>query len=519
MSKLSEYIKEQPVIKKFGISGIVIALIVSAFTAIFQDRVVKLNDWFVAFITEHDNDNDDDTEAGNLGTGNQDIDTDTVETDVPATEAPATDAPETDEPPTDPPETDEPDALGSDEPQTDAPDNDNKNPSDLTSLKGRLNGEDSRVEPYRPLRTGKYRFDFNIDDVNKSYYFHILDSTKEQVAGGYSSYPGVTVYLEKDMDYTLFVEHNDEDEYVDYDISINVPNKVTDIESQSIDDKIIYTDQENEYKYTAPKSGIYRFDFDINDVNNDYIFYIYDAKNEELIRKHFSDKGGTLELSAGEVYKIKIVQNKGMPKYSIKINEPNEPKPVQDNLISGSIYYTDQNDIYYYVPPQTGRYRFDFDIDDVNKSYKFLMFDSKRTEIARKYSSNEGQTIELQEGENYEIQIIQCTDFADYTVNINTPTKAKTIYNGTAKGSINFTDQQNIYYFTADISAEYNFNFISSNVDNRFRVSMYDSKNRSIIDTYCSNHERTIELKKNQKYKLYITYSQGFGKYKINISR
>ena len=147
------------------------------------------------------------------------------------------------------------------------------------------------------------------------------------------------------------------------------------------------------------------------------------------------------------------------------------------------------------------------------------MFDSKRTEIARKYSSDEGQTIELQEGKNYEIQIIQCTDFADYTVNIHTPTKAKTIYNGTSKGSINFTDQQNIYYFTADKSTEYKFNFMSNNVDNSFRISMYDSQNREIINTYGSNEERTIELKKNKKYKLYITYSQGFGKYKINISR
>lgn len=516
MSKLSEYIKEQPVIKKFGISGIVIALIVSAFTAIFQDEMVKLKDWFVAFITEQFNDNKsdssdaslvsapapaDDTEYGNMESENPESETDTAETDVPETEAPQTDEPVTDAPETDEPETD------------------SQTPSAFTELNGRLDGEDSREESYRPLRTGKYRFDFDIDDVNKSYYFCILDSTQEEVARGHSSDQGVTVNLDKDMDYKLLVEHDTEDEYVDYDISINVPNEVTDIESQSIDDKITYTDQENEYKYTAPKSGIYRFDFDINDVNNDYLFLISNEKNEELIRTYYSEDGGTLELSAGKAYKIKVVQTEGMPEYSIKINEPNEPKPVQDNLISGSIHYTDQNDIYNYVPPRTGRYRFDFDIDDVNKSYKFLMFDSKRTEIARKYSSDEGQTIELQEGKNYEIQIIQCTDFADYTVNIHTPTKAKTIYNGTSKGSINFTDQQNIYYFTADKSTEYKFNFISNNVDNSFRISMYDSQNREIINTYGSNEERTIELKKNKKYKLYITYSQGFGKYKINISR
>ncbi len=172
-----------------------------------------------------------------------------------------------------------------------------------------------------------------------------------------------------------------------------------------------------------------------------------------------------------------------------------------------------------YRPLISGKYRFDFDIDDVNKSYAFLMFDSKRTEIARTYSSDDGKTIELQEGENYEIQIKQNTDFAAYSINIHTPNKAETINSGTAKGNINFTDQQNIYYFTADKSAAYNFNFISNNVDNRFRISMYDSKNREIIDMYGSNEERNIELKKNQKYTLYITYSQGFGKYRIKINR
>ncbi len=513
MSKLFEYIKEQSIIKKFGfITGFVIIISVSTVSAIFQDEVVKLKEKFIAGMSEQNNNNnnsniaaastftpapENNTEYGNLKTPENQADkTNTPKTDIPPTDEPVTDAP-----------------------KTDKPDNDSQNLSNPTELRGHLTGEDSHEESYRPLVSGKYRFDFDIDDVNKSYYFYIMDSSHEKVAGGYSSDQGVTVDLDKDINYTLLVEHDTEEEYVEYDISINVPNEVSNIKNQSINDKITYTNQENEYKYTAPKSGIYRFDFDINDVNNDYIFYIYDAKNEELIRKHFSDEGGTLELSSGEVYKIKIVQNEGMPEYSIKINEPNEPKPVQDNIINGNINFIDQNDIYNFVPTRTGIYRFDFDIDDVNKSYAFLMFDSKRTEIARTYSSDDGKTIELQEGENYEIQIKQNTDFAAYAINIHTPNKAETINSGTAKGNINFTDQQNIYYFTADKSAAYNFNFISNNVDNRFRISMYDSKNREIIDMYGSNEERNIELKKNQKYTLYITYSQGFGKYRIKINR
>ena len=57
------------------------------------------------------------------------------------------------------------------------------------------------------------------------------------------------------MDYTLLVEHSNENEVVKYDISINVPKENRTIQSKIIEDKIKYTDQENEYTYQAPKSG------------------------------------------------------------------------------------------------------------------------------------------------------------------------------------------------------------------------------------------------------------------------
>lgn len=40
-----------------------------------------------------------------------------------------------------------------------------------------------------------------------------------------------------------------------------------------------------EEQYMATQTGIYRFDFDIDDVNNDYVFQVYDSKNNELLYK------------------------------------------------------------------------------------------------------------------------------------------------------------------------------------------------------------------------------------------
>ena len=46
-----------------------------------------------------------------------------------------------------------------------------------------------------------------------------------------------------------------------------------------------------EEQYMATQTGIYRFDFDIDDANKGYCFYILDSKQEEVQRGYSSDSG------------------------------------------------------------------------------------------------------------------------------------------------------------------------------------------------------------------------------------
>ena len=393
-------------------------------------------------------------------------------------------------------------------------------PPDIPNqIQGQLSGEDSREESYRAVRSGIYRFDFEIDDVNKRYSFHIIDSKQEEISTGYSSDLGLTVGLEAGMDYILRIEHGEEDEDVQYGITINVPDEIQNIESQLIQDGIRYRDQEKEYTYLASKSGNYRFDFDIDDVNKKYGFYIFDTKNEELLRKSSADEGGTLELSAGQTYKIIVTQEEELPQYSITIHEPNEPKVVNENKIKGNIEFTNQTDIYYYTAPRTGVYRFDLGINDVNYDYSFIILDHKREKIVDVCASDEGKTIELEKGEKYELQIVQNSGVAKYNIQIHVPNQAKQISGGVAKGNVTYVDQQDIYYYTAKKSGVHYFSFSASNSENSYYVSMHDSKNKVVFDDYYSEDTLEIELKKNQKYKLYIQYSRGFGKYTVSIKK
>ena len=140
-------------------------------------------------------------------------------------------------------------------------------------ISGIMDGEDSREEQYMATQTGIYRFDFDIDDVNKGYCFYILDSKQEEVQRGYSSDSGINAYMESGMEYTLVVEHSEQEEEVEYCISIHSPDGIENIEGKSIKGEISYIGQEKEYIYSAQRSGIMImfFKFTIRKIMNCYI--------------------------------------------------------------------------------------------------------------------------------------------------------------------------------------------------------------------------------------------------------
>lgn len=213
-------------------------------------------------------------------------------------------------------------------------------------------------------------------------------------------------------------------------------------------------------------------------------------------------------------------EDDGESEKKLNTKETNETETMSftGNKISGIMDGEDSREEQY-MATQTGIYRFDFDIDDVNNEYDFKIFDEKREEIVNTYSSNEGKTVELQKGKKYEIQIGQNTGFAKYAIQIHIPNKVYTINNNVISGSISYIDQQNVYYYTPKRTGTYGFSFGINNAENSYRISLFDSKNEVIFDTYSSNECKEVELKKNQKYRLHVNYSRGFEKYKISIKQ
>lgn len=388
MDKIKELLQEYPAVKVFGGAGIIIIIIILTVSTIYSVEVENIWNRLVHPKTESQSD---------PNSGDDGIVVQPSETPFDAGSEFETEEPI---------ETEKPESS-----------------FDGKELRGTLIGEDSREETYVPQQTGIYRFDFDIDSVKKNYLFYIIDSADEELTSKYysdSDPAGTTVTLESGREYTLIVKSEESDEYdeVEYTITVNVPDAINIVEDNEMKGKIRYIDQEIEYVYTAPKSGIYRFDFDINDVNQNYGFYLCDEKEEELSNKEYYNEGSTLELEKDKEYKILVFQKEGLPEYDISIGVPNDIKKVTGNKIKGKLKYTDQVNTYYYTPIKTSTYKFNFGINDVNNSYNFVLLNKKKEELINTTSGNEERTVELKGGERYEIQIKQDTGYCSYNIKI-----------------------------------------------------------------------------------------------------
>ncbi len=403
MDKIKEFLDSYPAIKIFGVFGIIVLLVVFVVGTIFSAEVERFWNEIAHPVETETLISQEDENNGSEGVQPSIVPTDDVndsgEDDV--------DLPDT---PTDAPyESEEPEKVTS---------------FDGKILNGVLVGEDVRKEVFVPQQTGIYRFDFDIDSVKKDYVFYIVDSVQKELNRNYysSSDPaGISVTLEEGQEYTLVVESQETEEYeeVEYTININSPDEIVNIEGDKIKGQIRYIDQEIEYRYMPPKTGIYRFDFDINNVKLSYGFNIYDEKEEELVNTVYDNKGVTCELAEGKQYKVLVTQREGIPQYTISIGVPDEAKNVKGNAIKGSIRYIDQVNRYYFTVTKTGTYKFKLGIDDVNESYRFILLSKKKEELTNTLSNSNETIVELKKGEKYEILIGEYSGSVKYNVKIS----------------------------------------------------------------------------------------------------
>lgn len=369
---------------------------------------------------------------------------------------------------------------------------------------------------YTPSISGIYRFDFDSDNADANYKFAIAMPNGEEIASARYSNGGKTVELTAGQTYNIIVEQYTGS--AGYTIHIGTPNSITTISGDIIEGELSYSDQEDQYTYIPPITGQYRFDLTSDDVQCTYRFYIYASNNQQLVFTNSSNDGKTIELTEGETYTIVIKQYSGYTSYRITIGIPNVVQTISGNSFSGSISYTDQLDCYTYVAPVTGRYRFDFVSDDVKSNYRFYMYASNNEQLTSTTYLNSGKTLDLVEGEVYRIEIKQYSGTENYTVNIGVPNRISNVEGNTISGSITFTDQENLYTYTAPVSGKYTFTFGTNDANTNYRFYVISAINEQLASSTYANGSKSVQLEGGQVYTIKIRQYSGFPSYWIDIS-
>lgn len=266
--------------------------------------------------------------------------------------------------------------------------------------------------------SGIYRFDFNINSVEYDYQFVLLNDKDEELIDTQYSYcndGGVTYELEQNQTYYIILKQVEGEP--EYSVKIGVPEKTKQINGDTFSGNLSYIDKRDCYKMTPNISGIYRFDFDITNVNYNYEFEIYGPKEEQIKEADYnwSENGVSVCLDKDTEYTIYISQKEGLPEYEITIGIPKEKKTINDGIFTGTIEYVDQCDKYSYYLSK-GEYQVQFKNINYNTEIKIKILSSKEENIFEHWKSSEPVNFDVEEKGTYEIQIEQADGFSDYEI-------------------------------------------------------------------------------------------------------
>lgn len=278
--------------------------------------------------------------------------------------------------------------------------------------------------------------------------------------------------------------------------------------------------------YRAPRDGIYRFDFDFtSNVNASISFTIFDLSKREIcnttIYGHHNTPGTTVALTGGTIYNIIFKYNHEYSTFTMKIGEPHPTVTIHETSIADSISYIDQENLYTYTAPKTGRYRIECTPSDDTVRYDFIVFDSTNKQLCDNYSNGaDGYTLDLVENQTYQIILQQINGISyTYSLKIHVPHAIQAVTGKKITDSTEFTDQQNIYTFSVPATGTYAFHIETTDATASISIDIQNEKKESVATKRVSSSETEFkaELTANQTYKIYIAQKEGFCNYTVTF--
>ena len=182
--------------------------------------------------------------------------------------------------------------------------------------------------------------------------------------------------------------------------------------------------------------------------------YVYVDENGEYISTYGE---------AGKTYQIEMKAARGACTFDFHIGAP---KPVEDisglSLVLDRTEYSDQTNVYTFVPAYDGVYRFEFGEITKGSVLEAVVTNRLGEKMGSDYyiENGEGVTATLKAGEQYTITVQQLRGFTEYEMRIGHQKPTVDISGaGTVKDSTEFTDQTNVYILIPEKDGEYRFTF------------------------------------------------------------
>ena len=301
--------------------------------------------------------------------------------------------------------------------------------------------------------------------------------------------------------------------------SINIENA----EILTFSGDIKYEDQDDIYTFTPSIDGIYRIELSEIHNNHSMKISIFNSEEERVGYAYAENgEGETLVLQKNTEYKIHISYYSGFSPYILSVAKQKKATDISDyTLVTDSIEFNDQDNVYSFVVPISGRYRFSFTEIRENKYLRMSIYNHLGERIKNDYpGNNEGVTIDLSSDEKYSIHISEESGYITYYMTIGRQKEIIDIseYEG-VNDSIEFDDQDNIYQYSPPVDGNYVFSFSELVEGKDIKISVYNRLNERIKYGYCDNTSTLVvdDMNANETYQIHVQEENGFSPYTMTI--
>ena len=405
----------------------------------------------------------------------------------------------------------------------------------LNYFEGNITGDDQLdTYTFSPPLDGTYRFETMDMLSGVKINLTILNQTGEsegETSYGIENGEGLTIEnMVANETYTIQVEQYSS--YSPYKILLGPQKNIVTIDNNinQISDSIQYTDQQNIYMFTPPLNGRYRFELDEMISGAKVNLIICNPGGEIVDETSYGIENGeglTIDnMIAGETYCIYIKQYQSNVNYKLLIGYQKETVQLNgETEISDSTQYNAQLNQYQFIPQINGRYR--FEISDITSGAKvnIAILNQSGGEVdctSYGISNHEGLTIDdMVAGETYMIQIIQYNSYSPYKLNIGYQKQPVQLNVNSVSDTIQYTQQQNIYYFSPQSDGNYTFSIHNMVSGMEINISLYNEGGECIDETSYgaeNGDELLIEnMIKDETYTIYVTQYEGDGSYLMVI--